>query len=101
MRLGRQEVREMKDERKTKKQLVGELAELRRRIAELEAAETERARLEEEPGQAVEALPKSEERYRSLFEGVPVGPTVSHPRGASSTRTPPWYRCWAIQTDER
>ncbi len=38
----------MKDERKTKKQLADELAESRQRVAELEAAETERKRAEKE-----------------------------------------------------
>ena len=38
----------MKDGGKTKEQLINELAELRRRMAELEAAETERKRLEEQ-----------------------------------------------------
>ena len=37
----------MKDQHKTKAQLIGELAELRQRIAELEATETERKRVEE------------------------------------------------------
>jgi PAS domain S-box-containing protein len=36
----------MKDENKTKRQLIGELVELRRRITELEAAETKRKRAE-------------------------------------------------------
>jgi PAS domain S-box-containing protein len=64
----------MKDERKTKKQLVAELAELSHRLAELEAVEARRR-------QAVEALPKSEERYRNLFEGVPVGLYRTTPEG--------------------
>jgi PAS domain S-box-containing protein len=51
----------MKDSAKTKQQLVNELAELRRRISELEALEAEHKRAEE-------ALKESEERYRSLFE---------------------------------
>jgi hypothetical protein len=38
----------MKDEDKTKAQLIRELAALRRRITELEAAETERKQAEEE-----------------------------------------------------
>ena len=38
----------MKDERKTKAQLVDELVEMRQRVAELEAADTERKRAEEE-----------------------------------------------------
>jgi GAF domain-containing protein len=37
----------MKDEDKTREQLINELAELRQRIAELEASETERKRVEE------------------------------------------------------
>jgi len=41
------EVRKMKDEGKTKERLVNELAELRQRIAELEASETVRVRAEE------------------------------------------------------
>ena len=36
------EVRKMKDQDKTKEQLISELAELRQRIAELEAAEGDR-----------------------------------------------------------
>ncbi len=38
----------MKDERKTKKQLISEMAALRQQLSELEAAETERKRAEEE-----------------------------------------------------
>jgi PAS domain S-box-containing protein len=57
----------MKDEHRTKEQLVKELVELRQRITELEASETERKRTEE-------ALKESEERSRqaasSLREAV-------------------------------
>ena len=38
----------MKDERKTKVQLINELVELRQRMAELEALETERKQAENE-----------------------------------------------------
>jgi PAS domain S-box-containing protein len=55
----------MKDERKTKKQLVNELAELRQRIAELEALETERKRAEE-------ALRRREREIRVIAENVPA-----------------------------
>jgi len=51
----------MKDQNKTKKQLISELMELRQRITELEA-------LENESSQAEEALRQSEARYRTLFE---------------------------------
>jgi len=50
----------MKEEDKTKQQLMGELAELRQRVAELEAVETERRH-------ADEALRNSERKYRHLF----------------------------------
>jgi PAS domain S-box-containing protein len=60
--------RQPKDERKTKKQLVAELVEMRQRFAELEATETARVRSEDERAQAEEALRESERRYRALFE---------------------------------
>jgi len=53
----------MKDEDKTKHQLISELAELRQRVAELEAAENERKRTEE-------ALRESEEKFRTIMESV-------------------------------
>ena len=54
----------MRDRDKTKKQLIGELAELRQRIIELEAVETEHKRAEE-------ALRESEEKFRNLAEHSP------------------------------
>ena len=51
----------MKDEHKAKEQLINELAEMRRRIAGLEAADAARKRTEA-------ALRESEARYRTLFE---------------------------------
>jgi len=51
----------MKDEEKTREQLLSELVELRQRLAEFEEVEAERKRVEE-------ALRESEERYRSIFE---------------------------------
>jgi len=56
----------MNDEKKTREQLINELEELRRRIAELNASETQRNRAEE-------VLGESEERYRLLFEQSPIG----------------------------
>jgi PAS domain S-box-containing protein len=56
----------MKDKDKTKEQLINELAELRQRIAELEASETEHKRVQE-------ALRESEEKLRHLFESVTDG----------------------------
>ena len=51
---------------KLKSQLKKELKELRQRISVLEIEETERKRVKN-------ALSESEKRYRSLFEGVPIG----------------------------
>ena len=51
----------MEDEQKTKEQFISELAGLRQRVAELQAADTERVRTEEQ-------LRRSEERYRTLYE---------------------------------
>ena len=51
----------MKDEHKTKKQLINKLLELRQRIAELEKSE-------KEPNQVEETLRESEARYRALFD---------------------------------
>lgn len=56
----------MKDENKTKKQLMDELAEMSQRINELEKSETERKKAED-------ALGESEEHFRSVFNRVPVG----------------------------
>jgi PAS domain S-box-containing protein len=56
----------MKDQDKTKEQLLDELVKLRQRVAELETADAEWVREEE-------ALKESEGRYSSLFDRLPVG----------------------------
>ena len=65
----------MKDERKTKKQLISELVEVRQRVAELESLEVERKQAEEsqrealaEALRATNALRESEERFRTVSE---------------------------------
>lgn len=59
-------VNKMKDKYKTKEQLINELAEMRRRIAELEKSETEHKQVEE-------VLRESENKFRSLAEKSLVG----------------------------
>ncbi len=78
----------MKDEEKTKEQLVNELVELRRRLTELEVREIERKRREE-------ALRESERRFHQMAENIPVVLT-----GLSSTTASiwPWLRPPAIST---
>jgi PAS domain S-box-containing protein len=66
------------DESKTKTQLIDELEELRQRVAilaEIESLSVERAgkRAELERGAALETLPKSEERFKSIFDESPIG----------------------------
>jgi len=56
----------MKDEDKTKSQLINELVKMRQRVTELEASERERKRTEQ-------ALRESEEKFRSLAEKSLVG----------------------------
>lgn len=64
----------MKDKNKTKNQLMAELAELRRRIAELEASGSPSQRMQE-------ALRENEERFRSLFELMAEGVVLIAPDG--------------------
>jgi len=56
----------MKDEKKTKKELISELTDLRRRLIELEG-------LKQEFEQANQRLRESEERFRRLVELSPYG----------------------------
>ena len=57
----------MKDEHETKEHLINELVEMRQRVAELEAADTERKRAEEKLKEYSEQLEEmAEERTREL-----------------------------------
>ena len=56
----------MKDEDKTKEQLIDELREIRRRITDLETSEAERK-------QAEETLRESEKKFRSLYFTMSTG----------------------------
>lgn len=63
----------MKDEHKTREQLIQELAEMRQCFAELEASRTRPAPSGARLDQGDDAVRESEARYRSLFDDVPVG----------------------------
>src|SRR5438876_9811210 len=56
----------MRDQAKTKEQLIDELAELRRQVAELQASEAQLRRTET-------ALRESEARFRDLYDDAPIG----------------------------
>jgi len=65
----------MKDQDKTRGQLINELAIMRQKIAELEASEAEFRRMEK-------ALRESEERYRSLVKQSSDGVYIFDPKTA-------------------
>ncbi|MBW1713707.1 MAG: PAS domain S-box protein [Deltaproteobacteria bacterium] len=60
----------MAGQTKTKKQLIEELAEAKRKIAELEALDAELSR-------TVTALKETEARFRAMFDGAAIGMTLT------------------------
>ena len=81
----------MKDEDKTREQLVNELMQLRQRITELERAESE-------PKQAEEALKQAEERYRSIFENAVIGIVQATPEGKLLNVNPAYARMCGFES---
>jgi len=79
------EIGKMRDIDKTKEQLIGELAEMRQRVTELDASETERK-------QTQEALRESEEKYRRMFELCPIGITTLDMKGMITSCNPAVYQ---------
>jgi len=69
------------DTRKTKRELISELTELRQRITELEASEVKHKRPQAE-------LQESEERYRTLFETIRDAVIASGPDGRIISANP-------------
>jgi len=61
------------DKRRTKEQLISELQEIRRRIADLESSESKRKRAEDILHENQKKLKDSEIRYRRLFETAQDG----------------------------
>ncbi len=61
----------MKDEGKTKEQLIYELVELRQRVAELEAAETERKRAEEASKELLKQIERAKQEWESTADSLP------------------------------
>jgi signal transduction histidine kinase len=60
----------MKDEDTTKQQLIGELAELRQWISELEALETERKRAEEALKKSLEQIERAKQEWESTADSL-------------------------------
>ena len=84
----------MKDEDKTREQLISELNELRKWVAELQMSEAQLKKIEEE-------LRKSEERYRTLFENAPdVIYSVSTEDGTLTSLNPAFERFTGWSRDE-
>ena len=64
----------MRNEEKSREQLINELAEISQRVAELQESVSQ---LKE----AEEALRESEEKFRAVFMSAPVGIAIARPRG--------------------
>nr|MBC8446477.1 PAS domain S-box protein [Chloroflexota bacterium] len=83
----------MEDEQKTKEQFISELAGLRQRVAELEAADTERVRTEEQ-------LRRSEERYRALYESSRDGIVAANLDGLITECNQPYAEMLGYSREE-
>jgi PAS domain S-box-containing protein len=83
----------MTDEDKTKEQLITELVELRKRIAELENSKTQH-------NQTEEALHEAEARYRGFFENVVEGLFHTTLDGRFITVNPSFARIFGYKSPE-
>jgi PAS domain S-box-containing protein len=78
------EVDEMKDQHRTKEQLMSELVEMRQRVAELEAVDTERLSAEQAGKRAEEALREAEKDlrlFKTIVESSQEAIAISDPDG--------------------
>ena len=90
----------MRDEDKTKEQLINELVEMRQRITELKALETERLSAEQAGKRAEEALRESEEKYRTLFETMAQGVVYQAADGRITSANPAAERILGLTLDQ-
>lgn len=83
----------MRDEAKSKHQLIEELRQMRRRIAELEQAATESER-------AQQRLRDSEARWRAMIENAFDGISIVSPEGITLYTSPAAYRLMGVTPEE-
>ncbi len=83
----------MKDQKKTKAQLIAELKKMRRRVSELEQSETGL-------GTTDEVLRESEEKYRILFETMTLGVVYQTADGQIISANPAAERILGLTLDQ-
>ena len=83
----------MEDQDQTPSQLIEELAELRRRMAQLET-------IMEQQKKGEEALRESEERFRALFETLPLGVVYQDRNGEIIRANPAAERILGLTLDQ-
>jgi len=90
----------MKDQNKTRRQLLTQVAELSHRVEELEAQVASHSLANStdigERRRAEEALRKSEEFNRMLIRNSPIGISVRSRTGRLLSYNPAWQRIWAM-----
>ena len=83
----------MRDEDRTKEQLIDELTHLRQRVAKLEKLESERKLPED-------ILKRAEERYQSIFENAVTGIVQATPEGKLVNVNPAFARMCGFESPE-
>ena len=83
----------MNDENKTKEQLIDELAEMRKKISELEESEIERKLI-------YESLTQSEQRFKTLIETIPHGVQENDTKGIITFSNPAHSKMHGYKEEE-